>query len=297
MSALEEIRPILHGGAMPILAVANRSWNNGKDLYQPPCELLLDIDRYRAERRGKNPRKVLLQMESPEIEQTLEYQRTHGAEYDLILTYHEEILRGFPYARRSLFAHSWIAPEDYRAVDPSRKKPAASFPVGAKVQTSGHRYRQVLLQNHWLLNRAFPVTFFTSWDWNPPLISQKLPQDQAGKRVLFEEFQFSFVVENCRHENYFTEKLIDCLLMKSLPIFWGTPNIDLFFDTAGWIILETMDPEEVLQKLSAIPDGHYARHAASIDANHQKSLRMNNYTRWVGEALEEAFPGGRWPLA
>jgi hypothetical protein len=85
--------------------------------------------------------------------------------------------------------------------------------------------------------------------------------------------------------------------MKSLPIFWGTPNIDLFFDTAGWIILETMDPEEVLQKLSAIPDGHYARHAASIDANHQKSLRMNNYTRWVGEALEEAFPGGRWPLA
>jgi hypothetical protein len=282
---------------MPILAVAKRSWNNGADLYQPPCDLVLDIDRYRAERRGKNPRKVLLQMESPEIEQTLEYQRDHGAEYDLILTYHEEILRRFPHARRSIYANSWMAPEDYRAVDSSRKKAAASFPVGAKVQTSGHRYRQVLLQNHLLLNCAFPVTFFTSWDWNPPLPSQKLPQDQAGKKVLFGEFQFSFVVENCRHENYFTEKLIDCLIMKTLPVFWGDPNIDLLFDTSGWIILETMNPEEVLQKLGAVAAGHYARHAASIEANYQKSLRMNNYTRWLGEALEATFPGGHWPQA
>lgn len=280
---------------MPILAVANRSWNNGRDLYQPPCDLLLDIDRYQAIRCGRNPRKVLLQMESPEIENTLEYQKGHGAEYDLILTYHEEILQRFPHARRSLYANSWIVPEDYRTVKPSKKKPAASFPVGAKVQTSGHRYRQVLLQNHLLLNQSFPVTFFASWDWNPPLPCRKLPQDQPGKRVLFEEFQFSFGVENCRHENYFTEKLIDCLIMKTLPIYWGAPNVGLSFDTSGWIILETMDPEEVLQKLDAIAEGHYLRHAASIEANYQKSLGMTSYTRWVGQALEAAFPGGRWP--
>lgn len=282
---------------MPILAVANQSWNNGADLYQPPCELLLDIDNYRAARRGRNPRRVFLQMESPEIENSLEYQRRHGGEYDLVLTYHGEILRGFPHARRSLHAHSWVDPRDTLAIDASRKRPAASFPVGTKIQTSGHRYRQVLFQNHVLLNQSFPVTFFTSHNWNPPLPSQKLPEEQPGKRVLFQDFQFSFVVENCRHENYFTEKLIDCLIMKSLPVFWGTTNIDLFFDTSGWIILETMDPEEVLQKLGAIPAGHYARHTASIEANHQKSLRMNNYTRWVGEALEAAFPGGRWPQA
>ena len=282
---------------MPILAVANRSWNNGADLYQPPCDLVLDIDRYRAERRGKNPRKVLLQMESPEIEQTFEYQRSHGAEYDLILTYHEEILRLYPHARRAVFGATSMDPTDFKEVDVSRKTSAISFPVGAKVQTTGHRYRQVLFQNHFLLNRSFPTAFFTSWDWNPPLPSQKLPRESAGKRVLFGEFQFSFVVENCRHENYFTEKLIDCLIMKTLPVFWGAPNIDLFFDTSGWIILETMNPEEVLQKLGAIPAGHYARHAASIEANYQKSLRMNNYTRWVGEALEAAFPGGHWPQA
>ena len=46
---------------------------------------------------------------------------------------------------------------------------------------------------------------------------------------------FSVAVMNCRVENYFTEVLTDCLAVGTVPIFWGTPNINEFFNIDGII--------------------------------------------------------------
>jgi hypothetical protein len=34
--------------------------------------------------------------------------------------------------------------------------------------------------------------------------------------------------------------------MKTIPIYWGCPNINKWFDTTGWIILETDTIEELV---------------------------------------------------
>jgi len=54
-------------------------------------------------------------------------------------------------------------------------------------------------------------------------------------------YKFSFVIENCQHYNYFTEKLIDALVTGCIPIYWGCPNIGDYFDINGIIAFNSLD--------------------------------------------------------
>ena len=36
---------------------------------------------------------------------------------------------------------------------------------------------------------------------------------------------FSVIVKNERLPNYLTEKLIDCIVSKSIPLYFGYPNV------------------------------------------------------------------------
>ena len=54
------------------------------------------------------------------------------------------------------------------------------------------------------------------------------------------EYRYHFVVENVREDFWFTEKLIDCFITGTVPIFWGCPSIDKFFDTRGMKIFEKL---------------------------------------------------------
>lgn len=65
-------------------------------------------------------------------------------------------------------------------------------------------------------------------------------------------YRFSVVIENVREANYFTEKLIDAVLCKTVPIYWGCPNLSDFMDTSGMILCETGDDmRRALSDLSA----------------------------------------------
>jgi hypothetical protein len=62
--------------------------------------------------------------------------------------------------------------------------------------------------------------------------SELLPDDD--KINLFYSM-YSVATENSSIFNYFTEKLIDCLITKTIPVYWGCPNIMEYFDTSYWI--------------------------------------------------------------
>jgi len=80
---------------------------------------------------------------------------------------------------------------------------------------------------------------------------------------------FSIAVESSYEKNYFTEKLIDCLLTKTVPIYWGCPNIGDFFDDRGIIMFETY--EEFLIKINSINEKTYNEMKPYIDANYEKA--------------------------
>ncbi|MCR9147353.1 MAG: glycosyltransferase family 10 [Rhodobacteraceae bacterium] len=74
----------------------------------------------------------------------------------------------------------------------------------------------------------------------------------AAKADGLAPYRFSVIIENVREPNYFTEKLVDAVLCRTVPIYWGCPNIAAFMDTSGMILCQSAeDIRAALQDLSA----------------------------------------------
>ena len=57
----------------------------------------------------------------------------------------------------------------------------------------------------------------------------------------YKDYMFQIVVENCKKDYWFSEKLTQCFLTGVIPIYWGCPSIKDFFDINGIITFDTID--------------------------------------------------------
>ena len=81
-------------------------------------------------------------------------------------------------------------------------------------------------------------------------------------------FRYSVAVENSRHDHYWTEKIADCFLAGTVPIYWGAPNIRDYFPADSMIVIDTLDPVEVARiiKTEATPEAYQRRLPALREA-------------------------------
>ena len=66
-------------------------------------------------------------------------------------------------------------------------------------------------------------------------------------------YAFSVAIENniSSDDYYFTEKLIECFTTGTVPIYYGCPNIDKFFDIRGVLTFTTQEElDNILDNLS-----------------------------------------------
>ena len=54
-------------------------------------------------------------------------------------------------------------------------------------------------------------------------------KDVKNKKDAIDPYLYSIALENCFHNNYWTEKIADVFLGCSMPIYYGCPNINDFF--------------------------------------------------------------------
>jgi hypothetical protein len=65
------------------------------------------------------------------------------------------------------------------------------------------------------------------------------------------DYMFSITIENSKFDYYFSEKIIDCFMTGTIPIYWGCPSIGDFFDINGIITFETLeDLSEIIKNLT-----------------------------------------------
>ena len=65
-----------------------------------------------------------------------------------------------------------------------------------------------------------------------------------GKFDALKDYAFSIAIENLSHEvddYYFSEKIVDCFITGTIPIYYGCPNIGNFFDIRGILIFKTQE--------------------------------------------------------
>ena len=108
----------------------------------------------------------------------------------------------------------------------SDKKFCVSTVCGRKGITENRliRERLYLRQKEILIPKDFYVSGNEGMEGEKILGDSKLP--------LFESM-FHICIENISQKNWFTEKLIDPIVRKSIPIYIGCPNIDSYFKY-GW---------------------------------------------------------------
>lgn len=73
---------------------------------------------------------------------------------------------------------------------------------------------------------------------NKPETQKPKPEGAWDSQNLIETYsQYNFVIamENCRKEGYVTEKLINAYYSGAIPIYWGAPDIEKYFNTKAFI--------------------------------------------------------------
>lgn len=93
-----------------------------------------------------------------------------------------------------------------------------------KKMTAGHRLR------HEAISTINKIDVF-GYGYNP--IKNKIDT--------LKDYMFNLVIENQKMDFLFTEKLIDSFMTGTIPIYWGCPSIDKFFDINGIIQFNTIE--------------------------------------------------------
>ena len=78
------------------------------------------------------------------------------------------------------------------------------------------------------------------------------PKDKC-KMPGLKDYHYSIAIENSKQVNYFSEKIIDCYLGWTFPIYWGCPNIDDFFPKGSYIDLEELSGRSLERILNTSP--------------------------------------------
>lgn len=98
------------------------------------------------------------------------------------------------------------------------------------------------------------------------------------------DYCYSVAMENSKYDFYFTEKLIDCFLSGTIPIYYGCPSIYKFFNMNGVYHMNSIyDLDDIISKISV--EDYYSRIDAVKD-NFERSLEYIDPFTKVCTAIE-----------
>jgi len=213
--------------------------------------------------------KVFIQLEPPSIKDLRSALINNHHSFDLILAWHTDILEGCPNSKRFIYGDCWIDIETFK----SNKKNQVSFIASDKIISEGHKLRQEVYE----FLQSYKADNFS-------IMNVRTPPRIPTKHPIFEEAKFSIVIENEKCENWITEKLIDCLITKTIPIYWGSPNVGEFFNQDG--ILCFSDLEHLQKVLSEITPKMYEELLPIIEENYKLAFKYREFFKRVDEEID-----------
>lgn len=99
------------------------------------------------------------------------------------------------------------------------KTKLVSMIASSKNFCQGHNFRQTILAKY----KGKIDCFGSGWNY--------IEKKEQG----LNDYCFSIAMENDNYDNIFTEKITDCFVTGTIPIFWGSPTIGNYFNIDGII--------------------------------------------------------------
>ena len=130
---------------------------------------------------------------------------------------------------------------------------------------------------------------------------QSLELDSYGKKINFIEdkwdglapYRYSLAIENTSGPDYWTEKIADCFLSWTVPIYYGCTNLEDYFPEESFIRIDIGQPEESLAKIRRIiNEDNWERYIPALEE--ARNLVLNRYQLFpfLSEMIH-SHPGGR----
>jgi len=83
-----------------------------------------------------------------------------------------------------------------------------------------------------ILNTDLDIDIYGNGWEKANILDQRIKGSLKNKKDGLQDYEFSIAIENCIEENYFTEKITDCVLTDTTPIYFGCPNIHNYIKTS-----------------------------------------------------------------
>ena len=96
-------------------------------------------------------------------------------------------------------------------------------------------------------------------------------------------YRYHFAIENCKRDFWFTEKLIDCLVTGTIPIYWGCPSIYTFFNDEGFVIFDNLS--DLKEKLKLCTPEYYESKLPAIKENFELAQKYLLAEDWLYENI------------
>ena len=89
-------------------------------------------------------------------------------------------------------------------------------------------------------------------------------------------YKYSIAIENNKLPNYFTEKLSECYLTYTMPIYYGCPNVTNYYSEKSLRLIDIKDYKNAFKVIEEIIDTDpYIESLKSIEAS--RALYLNEY--------------------
>ena len=220
--------------------------------------------------------------------------------YNLILTWGQSVVDSCSNAR--LFIHGETN-LDKNYINSFNSNPKRKFEVtflsGVLKLIEGHKLRHKILDieskvkipnKFWKVLDDFNHETGNRPGYRDPgcdVITKKgTPIEGEGKKQVWNRnSMFHIAVENSRNLNYYTDKIVDCFATKTIPIYWGAPNIEDYFNKDGIIIFE--DEDDLINILNNLTEEDYKNRLEAVEENHILALENGFFFERLENALDK----------
>lgn len=191
---------------------------------------------------------------------------------DCILTFDDLLLRSLSKAKAYVPGGTFIRAHESlpSAINKNR---LISIVASNKKDTIGHKMRHQIIEH---LGPEFKIKALGS-GYSP--FEMRLEP--------YADYAFTIVVENVKNDYLLTEKLIDPILFKTVPIYWGG-NVENSFNPKG--IISFQDVPQLKSILQTLSFSEYEKFEPFFEENQKRATKLLSKELNIENSIREALP-------
>ena len=188
--------------------------------------------------------------------------KTIEDKFDFVFTYEETLLKHNPDIYK--FHPCDCSGIEFHSHKLHEKTKLVSMIYSEKTWLFGHRLRHIIAKT------LIPQMGYDKIDFFGRATENPLELKSEGTNP----YMFQIAIENAQRRFYFADKIYDCFVTGTVPIYWGAPNIGDFFDMRGILIFN--HPNELKEILESLSPEKYA---SMLDGVKENFERVKKYIR------------------